>query len=111
MKLAAERQLLGSLVKMVAYQAECALVRRIAPRYRRAEDEGRTLVQPALASAADIDVADGELRITLAPLSSPHRCRAVAALCDELNAAAARFPGSDLRLRFAVSPPPPPAIR
>jgi prepilin-type processing-associated H-X9-DG protein len=110
-QLAAERQHLGNLFKMVAYQAECDLVRRVAPHYRRAEDEGRTLVQAALASAADIDVGPGELRVTLAPLSSPHRCRAVAALCDELNAAAVRFPGSDLVLRFAVSPPPPPAIR
>jgi prepilin-type processing-associated H-X9-DG protein len=110
-RLAAERQHLGNLFKMAAYQAECGLVRRIAPFYRRAEDEGRTLVQAALASAADIDVAPGELRVTLAPLSSPHRCRAVAALCDALNATAVRFPGSDLVLRFAVSPPPPPAIR
>lgn len=110
-RLAAERQHLGNLVKMVAYQAEGDLVRRIAPHYRRAEDEGRTLVQTALASAADIDVAPGELRVTLAPLSSPHRCRAVAELCDEVNAAPVRFPGTDLVLRFAVSPPPPPAIR
>jgi len=110
-RLRAERQLLGNLFKMAAYQAECDLVRRIAPFYRRAEDEGRTLVQAALASAADIGVTAGELRITLAPLSSPHRCRAVAALCEELNKTAVRFPGSELVLRFAVSPPPPPAIR
>jgi hypothetical protein len=110
-KLAAERQLLGNLFKMVAYQAECALTRRLAPHYRRAEDEGRTLVQAALASPADIDIVDGELRVTLAPLSSPHRCRAVSELCDELTATAVRFPGTDLALRFAVSPPPPPAIR
>ncbi len=110
-QLAAERQHLGNLFKMAAYQAECDLVRRIAPHYRRAEDEGRTLVQAALASAADIDVGPGELRVTLAPLSSPHRCRAVAALCDQLNKTVVRFPGSELVLRFAVSPPPPPAIR
>jgi hypothetical protein len=110
-RLVAERQLLGNLFKMTAYQAECELVRRIRPHYRRAEDEGRTLVQNALASDADIDLVDGELRVTLAPLSSPHRCRAVAALCGQLNAKPVRFPGSDLVLRFAVSPPPPPAIR
>ena len=110
-RLAAERQHLGNLFKMVAYQGECDLVRRIAPHYRRAEDEGRTLVQAALASAADIDVAPGELRVTLAPLSSPHRGRAVAALCEELNALRVPFPGTDLVLRYAVSPPPPPPIR
>lgn len=110
-RLAAERQHLGNLFKMVAYQAECDLVRRIAPHYRRADDEGRTLVQTAIASAADITVAPGELRVTLAPLSSPHRGRSVAALCEELSALRVRFPGTDLVLRYAVAAPPPPAIR
>ena len=55
---------------MVAYQAEGDLVRLVAPRYKRADDEGRTLVQSALAGAADIEVTETELRVTLAPLSS-----------------------------------------
>src|SRR5437667_9891515 len=88
---------------MVAYQAESDLVRRLRPHYRRAEQEGRTLVATALASAADIDVTVDELRVTLAPMSSPHRSRAVAALCTELNGAPVRFPGTKLRLRFAVA--------
>ena len=91
---------------MVAYQAETELVRALAPHYRRAEQEGRTLVQAALASAADIQPTDSELRVTLAPQSSPHRTRAVAALCTELNHSPVRFPGSNLRLRFAVAAKP-----
>ena len=102
-KLATERKHLTNLVKMVAYQVESDLVHTIAPHYRRSDDEGRTLIQTALMSAADIDVTDDELRITLAPLSSAHRSRAVAALCTKLNASPARFPGSRLRLRFAVA--------
>jgi transposase len=102
-RLAAERQHLTNLVKMVAYQAESDLVRLLAPHYRRAEDEGRTLLQSALSSAADISVTTTELRVTLAPLSSPHRSRAIAALCDQLNAKPVRFPGSNLVLRFAVA--------
>jgi hypothetical protein len=104
-RLAAERQHLTNLVKMVAYQAESDLVRLLAPHYRRAEDEGRTLLHSALSSAADISVTPTELRVTLAPLSSPHRSRAVAALCDQLNTKPARFPGSKLALRFAVANP------
>ena len=102
-KLAAERQHLSSLFKMVAYQAEGELFNRLRPHYPRAEQEGRTLVQTALSSAADIEVTDTEIRVTLAPLSSPHRGRALAALCEDLNRSPVNFPGTSLRLRFAVA--------
>lgn len=102
-RLSTERKHLTNCLKMVAYQSEGELVRIIARHYRRAEDEGRTLVQSALASAADIAVTADELRVTLAPLSSPHRSRALAAMCEELNAARVCFPGTRLRLRYAVA--------
>lgn len=44
-----------------------------------------------------------ELRVVLAPLSSHHRSKAVAALCAELNAGAVVFPGTKLRLRYSVA--------
>ena len=106
-KLEPERKLFTNLVKMVAYQAESDLVRLVAPHYKRVEEEGRTLIQSALAGAADLLVTDTELRVHLAPLSSPHRTRAITALCEELDLRAVRFPGSALRLRFAVAPLPP----
>ena len=106
-RLATERKHLSNVLKMVAYQIESDLVRRVAPHYRRADDEGRTLVQSALADAGDIHVSDTEIRITLAPLSSAHRTRALAALCAELDALAPRFPATRLRLRYAVGPPKP----
>ncbi len=104
-KLATERKHLSNVLKMVAYQAESDLVRAVAPHYRRADDEGRTLVQSALASAADItvDAKKRELCVVLAPMSSPHRTRAVAALCRELTAAAVVFPGTRLRLVYAIA--------
>src|SRR6266498_5076004 len=101
-KLAPERKHLTNLIKMVAYQAESDLLRLVAPHYRRADDEGRTLIQSALASVADIEVTRKELRITLAAQSSPHRTRAVAELCQELNTIRTLFPGSRLRLRYAI---------
>lgn len=104
-KLAPERKHLTNLIKMVAYQAESDLFRLVAPHYHRADDEGRTLIQSALASAADLEVTQTELRITLAPQSSPHRTRAIAALCDELNQTNTVFPGSQLRLRYAIKQP------
>jgi len=65
-KLAPERKHLTNLIKMVAYQGESDLLRLVAPHYRRAGDEGRTLIQSALASAADLEVTQTELRVTLA---------------------------------------------
>jgi hypothetical protein len=101
-KLAPERKHLTNLIKMLAYQAESDLLRLVAPHYRRAGQEGRTLLQSALASAADLQVTETELQITLAPQSSPHRTRAIAALCQELNQIETTFPGSRLRLRYAI---------
>jgi hypothetical protein len=101
-KLDTERKHLTNLLKMVAYQAESDLVRLLESHYRRAEDEGRTLIQNALASAADIRVGNDELHIALAPLSSPHRSRAIAALCRGLNARRVVFPGTRLTLRWSV---------
>lgn len=101
-KLAPERKHLTNLIKMLAYQAESDLLRLVAPYYRRAGQEGRTLLQSALASAADLQVTETELRVTLAPQSSPHRTRAIAALCDQLNQTETLFPGSRLRLHYAI---------
>jgi prepilin-type processing-associated H-X9-DG protein len=105
-KLAPERKHLTNLIKMVAYQAESDLLRMVAPHYRRANDEGRTLIQAAMASAADLKVTKRELRVLLGPQSSPHRTRAIAAVCGELNKRKAVFPGSNLRLIYAIQAPP-----
>ena len=102
-KLAPERKLLTNLLKMVAYQAESDLVHRVAPHYKRTAEEGRTLIQTALASPADLEVTADELRVCIEPLSSPHRTRAIAALCDELNTQPALFPGSRLRLHYGIA--------
>jgi transposase len=101
-KLAPERKHLTNLIKIVAYQAESDLLRLVAPHYRRAGDEGRTLIQSALASTADLEVTQKELRVTLAAQSSPHRTRAIAALCQELNQYETIFPGSRLQLHYTI---------
>jgi len=105
-KLATERKHLTDLIKMVAYQAESDLLALLRPHYARVEQEGRTLLHEILRAAGDIRVSDTELHITLAPLSSPHRTRAAQALCEILDQTATIFPGSRLRIRFAMRPPP-----
>jgi hypothetical protein len=49
-----------------------------------------------------LEVTKTELQVTLAAQSSPHRTRAIAALCRELNQTQTTFPGSRLRLRYAI---------
>jgi hypothetical protein len=89
---------------MVAYQAESDLLALVRPHYARADQEGRTLIGSALQAAADVEVDEkkGELRVTLLPLSSPHRTAAIAAMCQELDSMRVRFPGSPLCMRFGV---------
>jgi transposase len=105
-KLATERKHLTDIIKMVAYQAESDLLALLRPCYARADQEGRTLLHELFAAAGDIRVGANELHITLAPLSSPHRTHAAQALCEMLDQTAAVFPGSHLRMRFAMRPPP-----
>jgi hypothetical protein len=105
-KLATERKHLTNILKMVAYQIESDLLNLLRPHYARAEDEGRTLIQTMLQSMASIQPVDDELRVTLSPLSSPHRSRAVAALCETLNKTHTRFPGSKLIIHYAVAGDP-----
>jgi hypothetical protein len=105
-KLATERKHLTDIIKMVAYQAESDLLALLQPHYARADQEGRTLLHELFATAGDIRVGDNELHVTLAPLSSPHRTHAAQALCQTIDQTATIFPGSHLRMRFAVRPPP-----
>src|SRR2546425_7831516 len=104
-KLSTERKHLTNILKMVAFQIESDLVEMIRPHYKRVQDEGRTLVQTILQDAADIEPVESELRITLAPLSSPHRSRVVESLCETLNKTNMMFPGTQLRMRFALAHP------
>jgi hypothetical protein len=105
MKLSTERKHLTNVLKMVAYQIEGSLVELLRPIYPRTEDEGRTLIQTALRSSASIEPTAEELCVTLAPLSSPHRSRAIASVCELLNKTGTTFPGTKLPIRFAVAEP------
>jgi hypothetical protein len=105
-KLATERKHLTDIIKMLAYQAESDLLNLLRPHYLRAEQEGRTLPLEIFAASGDIKITESELQIIVAPLSSPHRTRAVQILCELLDHTATTFPGSHLRIRFAVRTPP-----
>jgi transposase len=105
-KLATERKHLTSLIKMVAYQAESDLLAFLRPNYARSDDEGRTLLHELFRAAADIDVSTSQLRLTIGPLSSPHRTLAAKALCETLTETETVFPGSRITMHFTANPPP-----
>jgi hypothetical protein len=104
-KLTTERKHLTDIIKMVAYQTESDLIGILRPHYARVDQEGRTLLHELFATTGDICVSDHELNITLGPLSSPHRTQAAKALCETLDETNTLFPGSSLRVRFAMRPP------
>jgi transposase len=106
-KLAAEKKSFTNIIKMIAFQTESDLLALLAPAYRRAEDEGRTLLHELFSARADLKPSATELRVVLHPLSSPHRTAALAGLCRALNETETRFPGSNLVLLFDVLPLPP----
>jgi len=108
-KLSTERKHLTNVLKMVAYQIESDLVELIRPEYKRVEDEGRTFIQTMLQDTADIEPTVDQLRITLAPLSSPHRSRVLETLCEVLNKTNTLFPGTQLRMSYSVTPSHPQA--
>jgi transposase len=97
-----EKKYVVDAIKLTAYQIETELLEMLREHYQRTEDEGRTFLQAAFQSCGRLEVGPNELRVTLAAQSSPHRSRALAALCEKLNDLDTCFPGTNLRLRFAV---------
>jgi hypothetical protein len=102
--LTTEKKLIADVIKMTAYQVETELLAWLGDDYCRTDDEGRTLLQAAFQSTARIEVRKEELYVELAPQASPHRTAAIRALCEKLNTLGATFPGTRLRLNFAIQP-------
>jgi len=100
-----DRKIITDAIKMVAYQIESQLARMLVGDYARCDDEGRTLLHAAFQSRGDLEVNHGEIRVTLAPQSSPHRTQAISKLCEKLTKIGATFPGTGLRLALAVAEP------
>jgi hypothetical protein len=106
-KLAPEAKHLTDTIKMVAYRAETALVRCLAPHYAKTDDDGRALVRELLLSSADIIPQPDAQRLVvrLHSLANPRSNAALAKLSDTLNALAIPYPGTPLTLVYE-----PPAV-
>jgi hypothetical protein len=108
-RLDAEVKQITHAIRMAAYNAETALARALHGHYARAGDEAYALIREALTTSGDIRPGNGQLLIRLDPLTAPRRTQALAALCDQLSQAQARYPGTDLVLRYEVKSGPSPA--
>jgi hypothetical protein len=108
-RLDAETKQITHAIRMAAYNAETTLARALDGHYARAGDEAYTLIREALTTSGDIHPGNGELLIRLDPLTAPRRTQALAALCDQLTAARACYPGTSLVLRYEVKSHPSPA--
>ncbi len=103
-RLNGERKRLFDAIRMATYNAESSLARMVTPHYCRAEDEARTLLREAFRSSADLRVMGREFHVTIGPLSSPRRTRAIEDLCTELNATRTIYPGTELTLVYSTKP-------
>jgi hypothetical protein len=108
-RLEAEVKQITHAIRMAAYNAETALARALDGHYAGDGDEAYALIREALTTSGDICPGPGQLLIRLDPLTAPRRTQALAALCDQLNQAQARYPGTDLALRYEVKSRPSPA--
>ena len=105
-RLDTETKLITHAIRMAAFNTETMLARALHGHYARAGDEPAAVIREALTASGDITPGDGILRVRLDPLSAPRRTRALAALCDQLNAAGTRYPGTGLVLRYEVKDHP-----
>jgi hypothetical protein len=105
-RLAPSRKRLSDTVKMVAYRAETALA-MIAREELSHEEEARSLIRDLFRSDADIhpNEAEGVLEVWLHTLANPRSNRAIKHLLDHLNAAEFTYPGTNLRLAYALLDP------
>jgi transposase len=108
-RLDAETKQITHAIRMAAYNAQTLLARALDGHYARAADEAYALIREALTATGDIIPSPGHLLIRLDPLTAPRRTQALAALCDQLTAAGACYPGTNLVLRYEVKSRPGPA--
>jgi len=105
-RLDTETKLITHAIRMAAFNTETIMTRALHGHYARAGDEAAAVIREALTASGDIIPGNAILQVRLDPLSAPRRTRALAALCDQLNAAGTRYPGTDLILRYEVKDHP-----
>ena len=108
-RLDGEHKRLVDAIRMATYNTESSLARLLADHYPRARHEARSLLHETFATPADLQIHDRQLHVTLNPLSTPARTRAITALCQQLTDTETLYPGTDLTLAYTIRTPTSPA--
>ena len=90
--------------RIAADRAELGLLELIRPHFKDWQHKGRSLIRAIVHSPGNIRVSHRRLHIQIAPQVAPYKTRALQALCEQLTAIAAPFPGTDLTMSFSVQP-------
>ena len=90
-------------LRMIAYRAETRIAVTVAPELGQPATV-RSFVKALFQADANLlpDPAAGILRVQLLPLTTPAQDAAAAALCQQLNACRAVYPGTNLRLEYEI---------
>jgi ribosome recycling factor len=90
-------------IKMVAYRAETAMAQTLREKMAR-YDDARSLLRAVYSSEIDLlpNAKDKTLTVRLHPLANESSDEAVRHLCAELNRTELFFPGTELRLVYAL---------
>ncbi len=106
--LAPGRKRLLDTVKMIAYRAETALAAIVREVLSRADD-ARSLLRDLFTRTADLlpDEATGTLCVRVHASSNPRHDRAIAHLLGQATAAEHTYPGTKLKLIYALAGTPP----
>lgn len=107
-RLAPSRKRLTDTVKMLAYRAETALTAIVREELAR-EDDGRALLRDLFRSEADLlpDTTRGVLEVRVHAMANPRSNRAIVHLLAQLNDASINYPGTNLKLIYAMAALPP----
>jgi hypothetical protein len=103
-RLETERKMFTDGIKMICYRAETSLFNLIAPFFARNNEEGRSFLKSVFQQPADI-IPDKEkkiMNVRFHTMSSPRANRALKQLCDVMNQESYVYPGTQLKLVFAV---------
>lgn len=100
------RQRFITTIKLIAYRAESAICTILRPHLAHAE-EARSLAQAIWTQPGDLvpDHQNQTLTVRLHHFPSPQTSRIVEHLFDHLNQADVEYPGTGLRLRYALVSP------
>lgn len=92
-----------NIIKMICYRAETYCANVFAGFYGKYENEKRELVKSIINTRGDIMVDNNTLTISLYSLANPRMNRALEMLCQLLNEANFKYPGTDFNLYYKIA--------